>query len=69
MNPKGYVYQYDKKRQKNSDFAMNHTVRDSEFDFDTTRLKKEHTLSMAQKKDGMAQLVLFENYREYSTEE
>ena len=84
MEPKGYVYQYKspqppfekggynktgKKRPRGNDsFALNHTVRDDQFEFDTTRLKKEHQ-KMMQKENQKAQLILFENYRDYSAGE
>jgi site-specific DNA-methyltransferase (adenine-specific) len=68
MEPKGYVYQYKtgkKQPRENDSFALNHTVRDDKFEFDTTSLKKEHRKMMTQKENQKAQLILFENYREY----
>ena len=72
MNPKDYVYQYKtgkKQPRKSNGFALNHTVRDDQFEFDTTRLKKEHRKMMMQKENQVTQLILFENYREYSVGE
>jgi site-specific DNA-methyltransferase (adenine-specific) len=70
--PKGYVYGYKDgyKRQSkdNSDYANNHTVRDDQFEFNTTQLKKEHRTRMAQKKTESANLTLFENYRVYNAQ-
>ena len=79
MNPNDYVYQYKtgKKRppqtgfptRKSDGFALNHTARDDQFEFDTTRLKKEHQQTMKKKETQGKQLILLENYREYSVGE
>jgi hypothetical protein len=72
MEPKGYAYQYKtgkKQSRGNDSFALNHTVRDDQFEFDTTSLKKEHRKRMTQKENQATQLILFENYREYSVGE
>ena len=55
LHPKDYVYQYNtgkQRRRKGNGFAVNHTVRDDQFEFDTTRLKKEHRQAMEQQENS-----------------
>jgi site-specific DNA-methyltransferase (adenine-specific) len=64
----GYVYSYknghSRHSNKNGHFASNHTVRDDEFHFDTTSLKRQHEEEMANKNRAI-ELSLFEQSPKY----